>query len=111
MKIFDAGLWTLAIVLSLLGVIVAIDLSMAIEAQGCSQTDAGSDCYPWGVEGPAADYWQYKSKEIYLLSGAIAVLLPWSALLGLLITRSARSNLVRAVVGLSLVVVVIMPWL
>lgn len=45
---------------------------------------AAGDCYPWGFEGPFADFWHWRSRENYLLaqfiemaSCIVALVLPY----------------------------------
>ena len=52
------------VVLALLA-LVSADLLNAISSQPCSE--GGTDCYPWGAEGPVAGMSSYASKSNYLL--------------------------------------------
>ena len=45
-----------------------LDLPVAWFAQPCSVQPNAANCYPWGSEGPSAEYWHYSSKRTYLAS-------------------------------------------
>ena len=98
MKPFDGLLWCFVSIFSLLALIVAADLYVAFEASPCRDVDAGPDCYPWGGEGPAAEYWYYRSKSIYLATGAVQVTASFIALYTMMISRDRRSAIHRGVV-------------
>lgn len=59
----------------LLTLAFALLVSDYLQAMGSSTCDIlrpedQRDCYPWGgTEGPAANFWYYKAKEIYLKTG------------------------------------------
>ena len=94
-------------ILGFLLVILLFDYFQALGAEPC-HPPTPRDCYPWGAEGPAAEFWYYASKEIYLkhaltssLVLATAILAPFSArgrgsglaaMFGILIVGTMGSN-------------------
>jgi hypothetical protein len=66
-----------------------VDLPYAWRAQPCS-IDPGSGCYPWGAEGPAAEFWHYASKRTYLVSSVFDVIVSCAALVGALVLPVGR---------------------
>ena len=84
--------WALIVIfaLGLLGIL--IDLPSAWQANPCSPNDP-SHCYPWGAEGPAADYWNYASKRHYLASSIFGASVASATLLGaFIVSRSGGSG-------------------
>jgi hypothetical protein len=58
-------------VLLLVAVILVLwDAVDAFNAPGCRDGTAfaAGSCYPWGFEGPFAEFWHWRSRENYLLS-------------------------------------------
>ncbi len=110
MKMFDALLWLSAIVMSLIGIPIAMDLVAAVGAESC-KVAVQPDCYPWGAEGPASDSWRYGSKEVFLLSGAAFVICASGALLTLIGTRTMRTNLNRLFVVLGIILALGLRWI
>ena len=51
------------------------DVITAFNGVACrdfTELDAGK-CYPWGWDGPFADLWFYRSREVYLRAGLLRV--------------------------------------
>jgi hypothetical protein len=71
-SLVDRVLLFAAVPLFLIGGLVAVDLLAAANAPACPATD----CYPWGGEGPAADYLRYRSRETYLALGLVQSIAP-----------------------------------
>ncbi|MBX7532111.1 hypothetical protein K3165_04150 [Qipengyuania sp. 1XM1-15A] len=101
----DKLLLLIGIALSLFGVIIAIDLVMALGAEACSAGRWTANCYPWGAEGPAAESWRYTSKAVYLASGTAISVLPIAATVSLLLggrKGSGPSRMHRAIAATAL---------
>lgn len=64
-----------AVTVLLLAVFI-LDFVQAANAVACGPPDgeAGRNCYPWGAEGAASDYWQYTSKTTYLIASVLQIM-------------------------------------
>lgn len=63
------------LLLGLLLIATIDDLYSAWHARACSEPPVGSSgCYPWGGEGPVADWPHYRSKDAYIRSGLLSCL-------------------------------------
>jgi len=63
-----------ALLLALIGVVIW-DIVQAVGAVACknvAELDAGS-CYPWGWGGGFAEFWELRSRELYLVSRALDI--------------------------------------
>ncbi|WP_147026431.1 hypothetical protein [Methylobacterium oxalidis] len=69
---------------------------------GLPAADHAQSCYPWGAEGPAADRWEYASKETYLRSTLVMMWVFAAALVAPLITPGMWSGLGAVLVVLVL---------
>lgn len=104
----DRVLQIVALLLALLGLVAGIDLFWAISAEPCP----APDCYPWGAEGPAGEYWRYRSKMHYVASGLALFALPTAASLVSLTSDSAkpqsvaRRSIVLALLGVTIGLIV-----
>jgi len=58
----------LQLLLALVLMLFIFEYFRAAQANGCFPAPSEQGCYPWGGEGPAADSWNYESKEVYLKS-------------------------------------------
>ncbi len=67
MRLNEAQIVGTLLLLALVG-LLSIELWTAVGAQACSAA-VYDNCYPWGAEGPAADWWSYASKTNYLIRG------------------------------------------
>ena len=63
-----------ALLLALIGVVIwdLVEAVGAVACQNVTELDAGG-CYPWGWEGPLADFWYLRSREFYLVSRALDI--------------------------------------
>ncbi len=59
-------------------------------------------CYPWGWEGPSADFWPYRSREAYLTAGLLRLGL---VVAGLALPFFARRKWLNALAMLVLLVI------
>ncbi|MBX3445734.1 MAG: hypothetical protein KF765_03180 [Parvibaculaceae bacterium] len=90
----------------LLLVVFILDFVQAATAVACGQQglEPGSNCYPWGAEGPAAGYWQYRSKATYLISCILQIAV-------LLFAFAVPFLVKRAIISLGLMLLLILPSL
>ena len=82
----------------------------AAQANGCFPAPSEQGCYPWGGEGPAADGWNYESKEVYLKSLLVEMGMITTAIATPFLAFGILSGLISSLLVLGLGVF-ISPWL
>ena len=102
MRAADTILWIAATLAGLLSMLVAADFVTALGSQPCGSPDAGPDCYPWGAEGPAAEFALYQSKQAYLVSGAVQIVAAVTALGAMAASREKRRSGHRVIAALAI---------
>ena len=79
----------------------AYDFSQAFNASACGISSAGANCYPWGAEAMAGR-WDYASKEAYLLSALLQIVVLIVAFVQPFVTPRPQIGLLRlAVIGVA----------
>lgn len=103
MHVLDRLLLAVTTLLACFGVLVAVDLAGAINADACP----AMDCYPWGAEGPYAGSLRYGSKAGYIASSALYLIAVFGTLcyLAQRFRHSLRlANWQRAVASVALLI-------
>lgn len=91
----------LGIIFLILTLTLLIDLIHAANAEACS-VRVYDGCYPWGAEGPAADFWYYKSQELYMIQGAVHLVFLIGAITALaFLPPSKRKSILAFLFGVS----------
>jgi hypothetical protein len=85
-------------------VFMLFDLPSALQAQPCGSTSAEQSCYPWGSDGPSGEYWNYRSKLIYLTSEIFEIVVVALGLIGTWLLPPGRRVL-------ALMSVIALTWL
>jgi hypothetical protein len=68
------------------------DYASALLAVPCA-VEISSRCYPWGNEGPAGEFWNYRTKSIYLQSSVVTTFAVAVGVFAPFVARGRRSGL------------------
>lgn len=66
------------IVLAVALILIAVEVVGAMNGVVCenyTELDSGKACYPWGWEGPFAEFWSYRSQANYVTTQALHLLM------------------------------------